>query len=179
MRYMPPKQIELTQSETDLYARIPDMPSSDNWQAGADAMEELVTSLLDRNAVPEVRLRLFQDTDYTETDSGKSPETVFESNGKIGSAIYRDGNFIPYLRHWIEGPNLPSHVVDGLCAIMNEDRGTSGMMMKQYQSFAREAVRKYNLNAQRAAKEFFRLGVEIGMEIGDARVLRQAAMSAR
>ena len=178
MNYVAPQTIELTESEAELYSRIPEAPTHDGWHDVADAMETLVESLLDRNVVPEVRLRLFCDSNYAETGS-KSRQQVFESNGTAGSDIYRHPHFIPYLRHWIHGPNLPKDAIDGLCKILNEDRGTSGMVMEQYRKHARASVRKHGLSPSDAATEFFRLGVEIGMEIDDARTLRDAARSTR
>ena len=178
MSYFPPESIELTESEAALYSRIPETPTHDGWHDIADAMEALVESLLERNAVPEVRLRLFCDPDYAETGT-KSPQQVFESNGTSGNAIYRHPNFIPYLRHFIHGPNLPKDAIDGLCTILNEDRGTSGMVMDQYRKHARASVRKHGLNPSEVATGFFRLGVEIGMEVHDARTLRDAARSTR
>jgi len=178
MNYLSPESIELTQSEAALYSRIPETATHDGWEDVADAMEPLVTSLLERNAVPEVRLCLFCDPEYAEKGN-RSPQQIFESNGTAGNALYRHPHFIPYLRHFIGGPNLPKDVIEGLCAILNEDRGTSGMVMDQWCKHARASVRSHGLNKSRAATEFFRLGVEIGMPVDDARTLRDAARSAR
>ena len=79
----------------------------------------------------------------------------------------------------IEGPDLPREAVDGLCRILNDDMGTSGMVMDQYCRHARESVRRFGLDRRKAATEFYRLGIEVGMEPDDARMLRQAAMSVR
>jgi len=108
-----------------------------------------------------------------------SRQQVFESNATTGNAIYRHPHFIPYIHHWIRGPDLPKDVIDGLCRILNEDHATSGMVMDQYREHARASVRKHGLTPTNAATEFFRLGVEIGMEIDDARTLRDAARSTR
>ena len=178
MDYAPPQSIELTDGEAELYAKIPNSPSHDGWRDVADAMESVVESLLERKAVPEVRLRLFADPDYAETGK-KSRQQVFESNGTSGNEIFRHPNFISYLQHFIHGPDLPKSAIDGLCQILNEDRGTSGMVMYQYRKFARDCIRKHGLNPSDAATEFFRLGVEIGMDIHAARTLRDAARSTR
>lgn len=178
MNYVAPQSIELTESETELYSRISESPAHDGWNDIAKAMEALVESLLNRNAVPEIRLRLFCDSDYAETGN-KSRQQVFESNGTTGSGIYRHPHFIPYLRHWIDGPSLPQEAIDGLCTILNENLGTSGMVMDQYRKHARASIRKHGLSPSIAATEFFRLGVEIGMEIDEARTLRNAARSTR
>ena len=178
MEYVAPQSIELTESEADLYSRIPESHVGEGWDEIGGAMESLVLSLRDRHAVPEVRLRLFCDPDYAETGN-KSRQQVFEGNGTSGSDIFRHPHFIPYLRHFIHGPNLPEPAIEGLCKILNDDMGTSGMIMDQYRKHARSCVRNYGLEPAKAATEFFRLGVELGMEIEDARTLRDAARSTR
>lgn len=178
MNYEPPQPINLTSKEAELYAKIPLDPPHDGWFEIADAMEALTDSLFERKAIPDVRLRLFADPDYAETGK-KSRQEVFESNGTSGSDIFRHPHFIKYLRHFINGPNLPQPAIDGLCKILNDDRGTSGMVMEQYRKHARSCVREFNLSPPDAGTEFFRLGVEIGMELHAARTLRDAARSTR
>jgi hypothetical protein len=70
-------------------------------------------------------------------------------------------------------------VISGLCQLLNEDRGTSGEVMTQYRRFARASVRAYSLTPRAAATEFFRLGLEIGMSVDEAKILRDAALSTR
>lgn len=178
MKHTAPRPIELTDQEAALYARIPRVPSHETWPEVADAMESLVVSLQDRRVVPSVRIRLFEDASYAKT-SRRSPQEWFEANGVCGDEIYRHVDFIPYLRHFICGPNLPSDIIGGLIRILNESLGTSGMVMDEYRRFARSSIKAHRLNRTDAAREFFRLGVEIGMSVSDARTLRSAALSTR
>lgn len=173
-----PKAVELTDRETELYSQIPEKPQNEGWQVIANAIEELVESLLDRKAVPEVRLRLFCDPEFAETGK-KSRQQIFESNGITGSEIFRHPHFLPYLHHFIRGPRLPDDVIENLCTILNDDHGTSGMVLDQYRKHARASVRQHGLPRSEAATEFFRLGVELGMDLHAARSLRDAAQSAR
>ena len=177
-KYEPPKPIELTHAEAELYSHIPADPDDEGWHEVADTREALVESLRERQAILEVRLRVFFDPAYAETGN-KSCEEVFESNGTSGRDIYRHPRFIPYLRYFIYGPDLPKPAIEGLCKILNDDAGTTGMVMDQYRKYARLCVRKYGLDRGKAATEFFRLGIEIGMELDAARTLRNAAKSAR
>lgn len=178
MDYAPPQPIELTDAEAELYAKIPASPLREGWREVADAMEALTDSLLERNAVPVVRLQLFSDPEFAEKGT-KSRQQVFELNGTSGREIFRHPHFIEYLRHFINGPNLPKPAIEGLCQILNDDHGTSDMVMDQYRKHARSSVREFGLNPSDAGTEFFRLGVEIGMELYDARTLRDAARSTR
>lgn len=178
MEFIPPSTVQLTAEEAQLYAQIPNVPSHDGWLQVADAMENLFLSLLDRDAIPEIRLKLFFDSAFAETGS-KSRQEVFESNGTSGNDIFRHPNFIPYLRYFIDGPRLPRTAIDGLCRILNENIGTSGEVMDQYRQHARAVVRTHRLVSSTAATEFFRLGLEIGMSDFAARTLRDAARTAR
>ncbi|MEL6110126.1 MAG: hypothetical protein AAFU85_29280 [Planctomycetota bacterium] len=176
--YQTPKPVILTADESQIYERIPDRPPDDDWQKVADAMEALMHALGTRKAIPEPRLKIFGDPAYAESGK-KSRMQVFESNGTSGNDIFRHPHFLPYLHYFVAGPRLPDDVMGGLCKILNEDMGTSGMVMGEYCRFARESVRRYQLDRTNAATEFFRLGVEIGMELHDARTLRRAAKSTR
>ena len=121
-------------------------------------------------------MKLFTDPHLAEKGT-RSRLAVFEGNGTRGEDIFRHGHFPPYLKHFIEGPDLPKAAIDGLCDILNEDRGTSGEVMDQWRRHARLCVRRFKLSTSRAAPEFFRLGIEVGMDPDDARTLRQAAMT--
>lgn len=182
MRYLPPQPVALTTEEQALWEFIltenaRGHPHPD-WMPVADAMQSLMESLLGRNAIPEIRIRLFKEPGLAEKGS-RSRLEVFEGNGTRGKAIFGHGNFPSYLKHFIDGPDLPAAAIHGLCRILNEDAGTSGMVMDQWRSHAKKCVREFHLERHKAATEFFRLGVEIGMEVDDARTLRDAALSAR
>ncbi len=178
MEYRPIGPIELTEAEMQLYAQIPEDFDHDSWQNTADAMEELMKSLLARSGIPEIRLRVFSDPGCAETGN-QSRQSVFESNGTSGRDIFRHGNFVKYLRYFVKGPELPIGVIDGLCKILNDDHGTSGMVLDQYRRYARKCVRDFELDPACAGTEFFRLGLEIGMDLTAARSLREAAKSVR
>lgn len=178
MKYVAPASIDLTDEEAELYKKIFRPLSPEHWPETEAAMEALTASLLDRDAVPEIRQRLFADSTFAETYN-RSPREAFEINGIRGNDIFRHVDFLPYLRHFIHGPDLPRPIIDGLITILNEDRGTAGMVLKQYEQFARKSVKAYRLSRSIAATEFYRLGVEVGMSVASAHTLRKAALSAR
>lgn len=178
MKYKPLGPVELTEEEAEIYSQISNEIDHDEWPSVADAMESLMDSLLDRNAIPEIRLKTFADPAYAET-RGKSRQQVFESNGTSGQDIFRHGNFVKYLKYFVEGPRLPDPAITGLCKILNDDSGTSGMILDQYCKHTRKCVRDFKLDPSSAATEFFRLGLEIGMDVSGARNLREAAKSVR
>jgi hypothetical protein len=176
-RYSPPQPVILAAEEGAL-ASVALKGATLEWRERADAMEALMELLLKREAIPKVRLHLFSDPNYAEVGRS-SRQQVFESNGTRGKEIFRHPHFIPYLHHFIFGPDLPRAAVEGLCNILNDDVGTSGEVMDQYRRHARFCVRNYGLEPRKAATEFFRLGIEIGMEVDEARTLRDAARTTR
>ncbi len=178
MDFKVPGHVALTSEEKLLAAIVFGPDGEREWKDVADAMQWLFQSLLHRDAIPRIRLQMFEDPDLAEL-RGKSPKQAFEENGVRGDAITRHWDFKPYLDHFIHGPRLPKDIVDGLVRILNDDCGTSGMVMKQYECFARDSVRRHRLNRHSGAREFHRLAVEIGMGVEDARILRHAALGTR
>lgn len=183
VEYEPLPPVVLTPDEVRFWALLrPHVDASPwtnpPWEPLADAAESLVDSLLARRAIPEVRLRLFEHGSMTGTRARPVPE-VFERNGSGGREMIRHPHFLPYLRYFILGPHLPADAISGLCQILNEDRGTSGMVMDQYRAFARASIRRHRLEPRRAAAEFYKLGIEIGMEENAAQALREAAIRTR
>lgn len=178
MSYQPPQVVDLTNDELKLNQQIPNtINSSMEWEPIAEAMESLFRLLIQRNAIPEIRLRIFSDPEYAEVRK-KSPKQIFESNGTIGDEILRHPHFIKYLRYFINGPGLPADVINGFCRILNEDTGTSGGILDQLQRYTRACIRKYGLDRHSAASNFYKLAVELEIE-HDPYSIRSAAMSTR
>lgn len=178
MEYTPPRSVELTDEEANLYEQIPDsLDSNVPWETIADAMESLFRFLIGRDAIPAVRLRVFDDPRSAEV-RGKSPKQVFESNGTGGDHIYRHPHFIQYLRYFINGPDLPSAAINGFCGILNDDQGTSGMILDELHRYVRSCVREYRLDRNSAGTQFYRLAVELDID-HDPHAIRRAAKSTR
>ena len=170
-----PKKIELNEEEEALYAKLPKSAINvPNWSDVADAMEQLMDSLSQREAIPAVRLALF--TKHAEKGS-KSPKEIFESNGTKGRAIVRQPHFLEYLHHFINGPDLPKSVIEGLYKILDEDSGTSCMLRDECNKFVLNAVRQSSRNRSKLATEIFRLAVEL--DVDNPHSLREAAIKAR
>jgi hypothetical protein len=142
------------------------------------AASKLAKSLLARNAIPEIRLAYFTDARFN-IGSKRSRKEIFESNGTRGDAILEHPNFLKYLRYFIHGPNLPPATIAGFCQLVEEDRGTSGMVLDALRAYSRKEVRDRHLNAHDASEEFFKLALECGLDEGFARSIRDAALRAR
>jgi hypothetical protein len=91
-----------------------------------DKMGQLTELLLDRQAVPRVRVEYFTNPEMNAGGRGKSKQQVFEQNGTAGKHIVRDPNFMAYLRYFIYGPDLPKQTISGFGTIIEDDAGLRG-----------------------------------------------------
>ena len=138
---------------------------------------QLAESLLKRKAIPQHRVDYFFKPGMALGLYGKSPQQVFEKNGTSGTATLRHHDFMHHLRYFIFGPDLPKQTITGFCKIIEDDEGTSGMVLDQICRFVRKEVSDKNLGPD-AATEFSKLAYEI--ERPDlARPVRSAAMQVR
>jgi hypothetical protein len=176
--------VRLNKKEQALFAAIPwsldemDQMSYEDRMSGFEQMGQLTESLLKRKAIPKARLRWFTDPKINAAGYRRSPQQIFESNGTRGRDIVRHPHFMPHLRYFITGPDLPKDTIRGLCKIIEDDLGTTGMVLKQIQAFVRKEVRVKGLNPGYAAEEFFKLAHEIGKP-NLADTVRSAAKSVR
>jgi len=173
-------QIELTERETALASQIPFDSSlagynAASWRPIADAMEELMSSLEARNAIPEPRKRFFEDPAYCVRGRGFSRREIFKKNVTRGSDIYRDGNFVKYLRYFVFGPDLPVPVME---AFQEKAKSMSGDSIA-LGDLGRQLTRSHGLNAGEAAEEFYKLALDCGRGADDARVVRDRVKKMR
>src|SRR5262249_12951391 len=148
-------------------------------QATLEAAGKLAKSLLSRSGIPKARVRYFTAPDLNIGSHGKSRKEVFETNGTHGEDILRHAHFLPHLRYFIYGPDLPASSIKGFCQILNEDAGTSGMVLDQLNKFVRAEVRRERLTPSDAAEEFFKLSHELGLDEHLCRMVRDAALNTR
>jgi hypothetical protein len=170
-----PEEMELHESITwDDTARI----SHDALRDQMERVAQLAGSLLEREAIPKVRLAYLTDPEMNLSNTNKSRQDIFEVNGTSGRAILEHPHFIKYLRYFIHGPQLPQSSIQGFSKIIEDDAGTSGMLLDQIKAFVRKEVRDKGLNPGDAAEEFFKLAHEIGAERW-AETARNAGKTAR
>jgi hypothetical protein len=143
-------------------------------QRSCTAGGKLARSLLMRRAIPEIRYRYFTDPELNTGRRLGSRKNNFERNGTKGDAILEHGHFLPYLRYFIFGPNLPQEVMTRFAELVEDDAGAEVF------AFVRSAVRQLPRERRLdAPEEFFKLAIELGMEPYRARSVRDAAMQAR
>ena len=174
-------RIELTPEEGELFGQMIYGVSSDTHealQASCAAAVPLARSLLNRSAVPEIRLRYFNDPELN-IGSKKSRAQIFESNGTKGDAILGHGHFLKYLRYFILGPDLPPAVIKEFSERVLSMGFISSGDIDELEKLARAAIRKHQLGAHLASEEFFKLSLECGAGVTHARLIRDAARRVR
>ncbi|MBX9695413.1 MAG: hypothetical protein K2Z81_23715 [Cyanobacteria bacterium] len=170
--------ITLTKSEQKLLSKIPsyqELADSsldyEEWQRTADDMEALFDSLRKREAIPEVRLRIFADAEYAEKGS-KSIKEDFESNGKTGRDIIRHGHFTEYIDYFVNGPILPKRFIERFCELADNDF----TQPEELRRFVRQALKEFGLTHYNVPTQIFRLAVERDLSTSTASNLRSEAL---
>ncbi|MEH6435081.1 hypothetical protein [Massilia sp. DD77] len=147
--------IELTERESELLSEIAfRYTSHDELRASLTPMAALTASLLERGAIPEVRLLYFTDPERNPGGRGKSRQQIFERNGTSEAEISAHPHFLKYLKYFIYGPDLPLSIV----AKFKETMSFSGYLtagdINDLVPAARAAVRSARLSPHEAAEEF-------------------------
>lgn len=174
-----PRKIELTDEEETLLAQINFHPQHDGklhetLKISCAAAALLADSILSRKVVPEIRRRYFADPDLN-IGLKKSRKQVFETNGTKGEAILKHPHFLPYLQYFIYGPQLPDKIIDEFWNLV------SGFDTEwdEIRKFARKMTRQFELDPREACEEFFKLALECGMPVYEARSVRDVVRSIR
>jgi len=172
--------INLTEKEEELLAKIPSYNELANssleyeeWQEAANAMEELFNSLNERNAIPELRLKIFTEAEYAEKGR-KSVKEEFESNGTKGRDILRHGHFTEFIDYFVNGPILPKHLIEGFCKLAND----YFTQPEELRRFVRGGLKESSLTHYSVPTQIFRLAVECNLQIYTAKTLRSEALAA-
>lgn len=177
-------QIELTEVESDLAARIDFNPSrhtsnAEPWAPVAEAMSALLKSLLARDAIPETRKRFLDDPELNIGGHGRSRLEIFEKNGTKGEAIFRHPHFVKYLRYLVYGPDLPGAVVEAFQKEVDACGSITSGDIVPLGDFARKQTRLHGLDSGSAAEEFFKLALDCGLDASSARSIRDAVKKMR
>lgn len=174
--------IVLTPDEEVLRAQINFNPArcdTPDWVVSGKAARALTKSLIARRAIPEVRMRFFFDLNFNIGRIKLSRCQIFERNGTHGDDIFGDGNFMEYLRYFLDGPSLPLDVI----ASFRQRVSACGLVRSgdiiPLGDFARRQVRQNRLDVNSAAEEFYKLALECGLSPLNAWSIRDGVKKAR
>jgi hypothetical protein len=173
-----PSPIELTEEEQVLFQRIAFHPEQSSFheqlRASSPLACDLMRSLLNRNAIPEIRKKYFTDPSLNIKGHGKSRMEVFEGNGTCGEDIFRHGNFLKYLEYFIKGPDLPPETISRFRQVICEGGGPYYVELDPLCKFVRAEARRFRGNSM--AEEFFKLALECSLDDGLARTIRETVL---
>lgn len=179
MIYTP--DIALTEAERELLNKITfDSSLYDDLQAAMEPMAALAASLLDRQAIPEVRLLYFTDPERNPTSRGKSWQQIFESNGTAGNELLSHPNFLKFLYYFIHGPKLPEPIIRRFAAAAANSNGRlSSHDIQELTPQAKAAIKSARIEPNSAAEEFHKLALEYGATASSAEALYRSVRSVR
>ena len=175
-----PQQIHLNNEENKFYQFVfSNFERPNDWKKVSDSMFSLFKSLIDRNAIPEIRKKIFADPEFAETGI-KSPKQIFEKHCTKGDNIFRHHDFIKHLVYFINGPQLPKIVINKIFELAKEESFLdTPEISDNIRKYVRHSIREYDLDRNKVPKEFYKLAIEMGFSLTDSKAIRKEAMSVR
>jgi len=169
-----PNRIDLTPEEEALASRI----DFDYVKLGYDpesclSARELTKLLIERDAVPEVRLDYFCKPEYN-VGSTKSRYEQFEANGVRGEEVFESPHFFEHLKYFVYGPNLSDQTKEAFFQIAKNDTLPTSVQRERLRDFSRNETRRLRLNPKTAAEEFYKLALECTSKLHIAESVRDA-----
>ena len=150
------------------------------WSKNARPILDVLDLLTKRNAIPEVRLKYWNDPEYqTDRRYKTSNKGLFERKGCTGEDIYTHLRFLRYLRYFLFGADLQNEVISRFEEkVGNPDWVTSGDI-GPISKCARDLTRKFDLDRSRAPEEFYKLCLDMGLPRYIARLVMESVKKAR
>lgn len=172
--------IDLLPEEEVLLRRVDFSGDGEYGESAAEAVTLLYKQLQRRGAIPEVRLRWFEDADLNIGGHGSSRRQILERNaGGCDEALCHWDFAIHYLSYFVFGPQLPQNIIDGY---QEERRRCPGRKDKiaRLSDYTRNVARVFDLGADSdIGEEFFKLALELDEHLPEiARTVRDAARKA-
>jgi hypothetical protein len=134
---------------------------------------------MNRKAIPERRRLYFFDAEYNPGNAKASRADLFLRNAKTSEAMFRHPHFLPYLRYFVYGADLPSD----LKAAFFEKAQDHWVEPNQLVQLARSLVRTFNVprypQNYRLPDTFYQLALDCGCQEGVALVVRRAIMKVK
>jgi hypothetical protein len=135
---------------------------------------QLMKLLLARNAIPEPRLKYFNDPSYRKGYPRGSRRQLFERNNTSGDEIYRHANFLAHLRYFLLGANLPQRVIDDFSAKVLSCGHVGPSDALDLGKYARNLIRKWD-PISHDAEAFYQLTLDCGVYQGHAQRIQEIA----
>jgi hypothetical protein len=176
--------IELTSDEAEIANSINFNPlgilnNIPAFHANGELAAKLITSLLERNAIPTQRAKYFADPSYNVGGSGKSRQERFLYRTGSFEKMLRHGHFLKHLHYFIHGPNLPAPVLVAFRKAVEECGQITSGDIAPLSAIAKHLARTHRIDPKFGADEFFKLSLELKLDIIDALSIRSAVIKIR
>lgn len=139
----------------------------------------LVRSLSARDAVPQERIRYWNDPDYNPGRIKASRKGLFERNSCTGDDIYTHPHFLKHLRYFLFGADLSDAVILAFEEGVGNPAWVSSSDAPAIGKLARDLTRRHGLDRSSAESEFFKLALDMGLGLTSALRIRQAVQQVR
>lgn len=177
--------IELTAEEEELASEIIFDPeiliqphNPDKVIANGELAAQLFESLRKRDAIPQLRWDYFTKAQYNISTPKTSRAERFLQNAGSPENVVRHVHFLNYLSYFIYGAALPPDVIaDFEKASLNVFREWDDLK-KLTSKLAKKAKAAGTVKDYKVADEFFRLALDCGCNLTEARQVRDAAQRA-
>lgn len=179
-----PAPVQLTALEQELLKGIEfDLSRSrhnaDDARKNGETVLELMRSLIQRSAIPEIRTRVFTDPSLFIGGHGSSHLDVFKHNGTSGDAVFRHPHFLKYFHYFLFGPDLPKPVSLEFCRTVSDCAPVTSGDVETLCVNAKELTRRHQLDKSDAAEAFYRLALECDLDESTARMIRDTVKRLR
>ena len=177
-----PARIGLTEDEEALLAwlsfDVRSLPSPEAVHENGRVAHELTVSLQDRGAIPEHRLRYFADPSYNVGGHGKSRKDVIEGNHRLSGSIANNPHFLKHLHYFLFGPDLHHDFMTAFVSNVKERGDITSGDLEPLAKQVRALARRHGLDRSHK-DQLFQLALETGLDVSQARYLRNALKSVR
>ena len=168
-------EIELTKEESEILSGIEldkSLLDHEQYKRQGPLILELLRSLAERGAIPDVRLKYWTDPEYHIGTVKASHKGLFERNGRQGDEIYTHPHFLKYLRYFLFGAQLPEAAIAEFEEVVGNPKWVSSGDITDITKGTRAIVRKYGL--QDNNEEFYRLALDFGLDQWFAKAVSDA-----
>lgn len=149
------------------------------YQANKQPILALLKSLGARKAIPQERLNFWTEARYHQGRIKASRKGLFERNGRRGADIYTHPNFIPHLRYFLFGADLPDVVISAFEEKVGRPEWVSSSDIVPIGKVARDLTRQHGLSKSDAPQEFFKLCLDMGLGLSTAESVARSVKQIR
>ena len=124
--------------------------------------------------IPEHWTRYWADPDYNPGHIKTSRKNMFKRNGCYGDNIYTHAHFIPYLRYLVFGNELPAAVSNAFEREVGNPQWVNSSDALLLSKHARRLVRENEMTETQVAEKFFKLSLDMGLDLDVALAVRRS-----